>query len=86
VNVYARLDSARIVASRQWGGSEVGVEPNRERIVMKDWSFELCGDEGVCGWMEFIAVVEEASMTRTGGDNSCVVATSVLRHPFIQLE
>jgi hypothetical protein len=53
---------------------------------MKDWSFELCGDEGVCGWMEFIAVVEEASMTRTGGDNSCVVATSVLRHPFIQLE
>jgi hypothetical protein len=36
--------------------------------------------------MELIAAVEEASRTMTGGENSCVVARTVLRHPFIWSE
>jgi hypothetical protein len=50
------------------------------------WKMSLFGStamKGISGWMELIAAVEETSTTMTGGENSCVVATSLLRHPFI---
>jgi hypothetical protein len=40
--------------------------------------------KGISEWMEIVSMVEEASTTMmTGGENSCVVAMPVLRHPFI---
>jgi hypothetical protein len=53
---------------------------------VEDSLFGSTAMKGISGWMELIAAVEETSTTTTGGENSCVVATSLLRHPFIQPE
>jgi hypothetical protein len=49
-------------------------------------SFALCCDQGIGGWMELVAAVEETSTRMAGGENSCVVATPVVWHHFIRLE
>jgi hypothetical protein len=81
-----RLDPTWIVTSRLWGGNRVGVEPNRQWVVMEDNLLSSAATKGIAGWMELITAMEEALTMTAGGENSCVVATPLLRHHFIQLE
>jgi hypothetical protein len=53
---------------------------------MEDNLLSSAATKGIAGWMELITAMEEALTMTAGGENSCVVATPLLRHHFIQLE